>query len=46
MDTLSAMERIEVDNKDRPIENIILKQTQVFVDPYQEADDQVYILYY
>lgn len=41
VDTLTAMERIEVDNKDRPIEDIILIRAQVFVDPYQEADEQV-----
>lgn len=41
METLSEMERIEVDNKDRPIEDIVLIKAQVFVDPYQEADEQV-----
>ncbi|KRT78971.1 hypothetical protein AMK59_8681 [Oryctes borbonicus] len=41
MDTLSEMERIEVDNKDRPIEDIILIRAQVFVDPYEEADEQL-----
>lgn len=35
------MERIEVDNKDRPIEDIIIYKAQIFVDPYQEADEQV-----
>lgn len=41
METLSEMERIEVDNKDRPIENIIFIKAQIFVDPYEEADEQV-----
>lgn len=41
LDTLSAMEKIETDNKDRPIEDIILVKAQVFVDPYQEADEQI-----
>lgn len=41
MDTLNAMEQVEVDNKDRPIEEIVILKAQVFVDPYQEADDQV-----
>lgn len=41
LDTLSEMEKIEVDNKDRPIEDIIIEKTQVFVDPYQEADEQL-----
>lgn len=39
MDTLSKIEKIEVDNKDRPIEDIIILSAQVFVDPFQEADD-------
>lgn len=38
---MNAMEKIEVDNKDRPIEDIILQRAQVFVDPYQEADQQL-----
>lgn len=41
LETLNAIEKIEVDNKDRPIEDIILQRAQVFVDPYQEADDQL-----
>lgn len=41
IDTLTAIERIEVDNRDRPIEDVILIGAQVFVDPYQEADEQV-----
>lgn len=35
------MEKIETDNKDRPIEDIKIIKAQVFVDPYQEADDQI-----
>ncbi|XP_022920899.1 RING-type E3 ubiquitin-protein ligase PPIL2 [Onthophagus taurus] len=41
METLSEMERIEVDNKDRPIEDIVLLQAQVFVNPYDEADEML-----
>ncbi|XP_071573662.1 RING-type E3 ubiquitin-protein ligase PPIL2 [Temnothorax nylanderi] len=41
LDTLNAMERVEVDNKDRPIEDIVIQAVQVFVDPFQEADDQL-----
>jgi hypothetical protein len=37
------MERVETDSKDRPIEDIIVEKAQVFVDPYQEADEQVHI---
>lgn len=41
MDTLHAIEQVEVDNKDRPIEDIVIERTQIFVDPFQEADEQV-----
>lgn len=41
LDTLSEFEKIEVDNKDRPIEDIVIQKAQVFVDPYQEADEQL-----
>lgn len=41
METLSEMEKIEVDNKDRPIEDIVILKAQIFVDPYEEADEQV-----
>ena len=41
IDTLNEMEKIEVDNRDKPIENIVLEKTQVFVDPFQEADEQL-----
>jgi len=41
LDTLASMERIEVDNKDKPIEDIIIQRTSVFVDPFTEADEQL-----
>lgn len=41
LDTLNEMEKIEVDNRDRPIEDIVLEKTQIFVDPFQEADEQL-----
>ncbi|XP_018336091.1 RING-type E3 ubiquitin-protein ligase PPIL2 [Agrilus planipennis] len=41
VETLNEMERIEVDNKDRPIEDIVLLNAQVFVNPYDEADEQL-----
>ncbi|KAH9629415.1 hypothetical protein HF086_013329 [Spodoptera exigua] len=41
MDTLTAMEQIEVDNKDRPIEDIVIEVAQVFVDPFAEAEEQL-----
>ncbi|XP_014284578.1 RING-type E3 ubiquitin-protein ligase PPIL2 [Halyomorpha halys] len=41
LDTLNKMEKIEVDNKDKPIEDIIILAAQVFVDPFQEADEKL-----
>lgn len=41
LDTLNELERIEVDNKDRPIEDIIIQKAQVFVDPFEEVDEQL-----
>lgn len=35
------MEKIEVDNRDRPIEDIVLQRAEVFVDPFKEADDDL-----
>lgn len=35
------MEKVEVDNKDRPIEDIVIQKTQIFVDPFLEADEQL-----
>lgn len=50
LDTLNAIEHVEVDNKDRPIEDIIIEVAQVFVDPFAEAEEQVlhiiFIVYY
>lgn len=40
-ETLNAIEKVEVDNKDRPIEDIVLQTVQVFVNPFQEADKQL-----
>lgn len=41
MDTLNEMEKIEVDNKDQPIEDIRIENAHIFVDPFQEADEQL-----
>jgi len=38
METLSAMEKIEVDNKDRPIEDIIFMKAEIFSNPFDEVD--------
>lgn len=41
MDVLTDMERVEVDNKDNPIYDIVIEKCQVFVDPFQEAEEQL-----
>ena len=41
METLSAMERVNTDNKDRPIEDVVIERAAVFVDPFAEVDEQV-----
>ena len=41
LDTLGTIERVEVDNKDRPIEDIVITSAHVFVDPFAEADQEV-----
>ncbi|XP_062561541.1 RING-type E3 ubiquitin-protein ligase PPIL2 [Armigeres subalbatus] len=41
LEVLTEMERIEVDNRDRPIESIFIQRVQVFVDPFQEADEEL-----
>lgn len=41
METLNKMEQIEVDNNDKPIEDIVIVSIEVFVDPFQEAIDQL-----
>ena len=41
LDTLANMERVETDNKDRPIEDMYIEKTIVFVDPFTEVDEEV-----
>ncbi|EDW31879.1 GL11352 [Drosophila persimilis] len=41
LDTLQKIENIEVDNKDRPIEDIIIENAQVFVNPFADAAEQL-----
>lgn len=41
MDTLNAIERIGTDNKDRPVEDIVIELAQVFTDPYVEVDEEL-----
>lgn len=44
--TLQAIEDVETDNKDRPIEEIRLIKATVFVNPFEEADEEVRYLRY
>lgn len=41
LETLSEFEKVETDNKDRPIEDIKFVSCQVFTDPYEELDQQI-----
>ncbi len=41
MDTLANLERVDTDNKDRPIEDLTIERTIVFVDPFTEVDEEV-----
>lgn len=39
LDTLDKMEKVETDDKDRPLEEIKVVDCQVFVNPYEEVDE-------
>lgn len=41
MDVLTSIENVKTDEKDRPLENIKILSTLIFVDPYQEADELI-----
>ncbi|XP_013411955.2 peptidyl-prolyl cis-trans isomerase-like 2 [Lingula anatina] len=41
LDTLDAMEKVDTDKNDRPVEEIKLISCTVFVNPYQEAEEQL-----
>ncbi|XP_072163471.1 RING-type E3 ubiquitin-protein ligase PPIL2-like [Diadema setosum] len=41
LETLVAMEKVETDKKDRPVEDIIIQDTVIFVDPYEEVDKEI-----
>ncbi|XP_033116993.1 RING-type E3 ubiquitin-protein ligase PPIL2-like [Anneissia japonica] len=41
LDTLTVMEKIKTDSKDRPTEEIKIEKATVFVNPYEEADEQL-----
>jgi peptidyl-prolyl cis-trans isomerase-like protein 2 len=41
LETLTEMERIEVDKDDVPIEDIVIQSTTIFVNPYDEVDEEL-----
>ena len=41
LEVLDKMERIKTDNKDKPLEEIKIIRTAIFVDPFQEIEDQI-----
>ncbi|KAL4223912.1 RING-type E3 ubiquitin-protein ligase ppil2 [Mactra antiquata] len=41
LETLDAMEKIEVNKKDKPLKEIKIEACAVFVDPFEEADEQL-----
>lgn len=41
METLDAIERIGTDNQDAPVEEVRLEKISVFVDPFQEVEEQL-----
>ena len=41
METLDAIERIGTDNKDAPVEEIKIERVAVFVNPYEEATEEL-----
>ncbi|KAG1673499.1 RING-type E3 ubiquitin-protein ligase PPIL2 [Nymphon striatum] len=41
LDTLTAMEKVETDKKDKPKEDIKLEKAAIFVDPFKEADEEL-----
>lgn len=41
IDTLDKMEKVETDKHDKPTEEICIESCTVFVNPYEEADEQL-----
>merc|ERR1719481_1716833 len=41
MDTLSALEAVGTDNKDRPVQDLVIEKAAVFVDPFTEAEEEL-----
>lgn len=43
---MNAIERVGTDNKDRPVEDIIIEMAQIFTDPFAEVEEQVIMKQY
>jgi len=41
MDSLTTIEAVGTDNKDKPVTDIILEKAVVFVDPFQEVEEEL-----
>ncbi|KAH7976455.1 hypothetical protein HPB52_014386 [Rhipicephalus sanguineus] len=41
LDALNTIEAVETDNKDRPIEDIVILKAVVFVDPFEEVNEEL-----
>lgn len=40
-ETLDKIEQMPVDKQDRPVEDLVIESTSVFVDPFAEVDEQL-----
>ena len=43
LEVLGALEKLTTDQEDRPLEEAKILRASVFVDPFQEAEEQVCI---
>ena len=41
MDTLTTLEAIGTDNKDKPVQDIVLERIAIFVDPFQVGSSKL-----
>lgn len=38
METLDRMEAVDTDNHDRPLQDIVIKEISIFVDPFEDYE--------
>ena len=41
---LNTMEKVETDEKDKPLEEVKIENVTVFVDPFEEVDQKVHMV--